>query len=185
VISVGIGSHPLVKVGTCPPHVGNLGRLRGCWPGVPGWIEAQEPEPDSQSCGSVGEAAVGGDTAAIVRLFGPVGEVVSPFLGRMPAPEFFAKLAVASRRSDIEVFDVLVSTTAALRAAAYLRYHWTLRDGAVVVFDCCDVFDFAHEPATDGSEPRIRRLTILYDTAPLRADVADNLAATAAGEPAE
>ncbi len=116
-----------------------------------------------------------GDIAGIVRLFGPIGEVVSPFLGLMPAPEFFAKLAAASRRSDIEVFDVLVSTTAAPRAVAYLRYHWTLRDGTVVVFDCCDVFDFAQGPAPDGSEPRIRRLTILYDTAPLRTEVTDNL----------
>jgi len=125
-----------------------------------------------------------GDTAAIVRLFGPAGEVVSPFLGRVPAPEFFARLAAASRRSDIEVLDVLVSTTAAPRAAAYLRYHWTLRDGAVVVFDCCDVFEFAQESAADGSEPRIRRLGIFYDTAPLRAAVADNLAVEAGGEPA-
>ena len=125
-----------------------------------------------------------GDTAAIVRLFGPAGEVVSPLLGHLPAPAFFAKLAAASRRSDIEVFDVLVSTTAAPRAAAYLRYRWTLRDGAVVVFHCCDVFDFAQEPAADGSEPRIRRLRIVYDTAPLRAEIADNLAAMAAGEPA-
>jgi hypothetical protein len=125
-----------------------------------------------------------GDTAAIIRLFEPAGEVVSPLLGCMPAPEFFARLAAASRRSDIEVFDVLVSTTTAARAAAYLRYHWTLRDGTAVVFDCCDVFDFAQEPAANRSEPRIRRLRIHYDTAPLRAEVADNLAITASGEPA-
>src|SRR5262245_46090564 len=57
-----------------------------------------------------------GDSAAIVRLFSPAGEVVSPFLGRVPAEEFFAKLAAASRRSDIEVLDVLMGTSEAPRA---------------------------------------------------------------------
>lgn len=123
-----------------------------------------------------------GDSADMVRLFSPVGEVVSPFLGRMPAAEFFAKLAAASRNSDIDVLDVLVGTTAAPRAAAYLRYRWTLRDGAVVVFDCCDIFDFAQDSA--DAEPRIRCLTIFYDTAPLRAEVADNFAVTTTDEPA-
>ena len=125
-----------------------------------------------------------GDTAAIVRLFGPAGEVVSPLLGHLPAPAFFARLAAASRRSDVEVVDVLVGTSAAPRAAAYLRYRWTLRDGTIVVFDCCDVFDFAGEPAADGPEPRIRRLRIFYDTAPLPAEVAANLAAAEGREPA-
>jgi ketosteroid isomerase-like protein len=124
-----------------------------------------------------------GDSAAIVRLFSPAGEVVSPFLGRVPAEEFFAKLAAASRRSDIEVLDVLIGTSEAPRAAAYLRYHWTLRDGTVVAFDCCDIFDFAHELAQE-SEPLIHCLTIFYDTAPLRAEVADNFAVTTADEPA-
>jgi ketosteroid isomerase-like protein len=142
------------------------------------------PDPSHTHAGVVRRylaALHAGDSAAIVRLFSPAGEVVSPFLGRMPAADFFAKLAAASRRSDIEVLDVLIGTTAAPRAAAYLRYHWTLRDGTVVVFDCCDVFDFAQEPAEE-SEPRIGCLTIFYDTAPLRAEVADNLAVAAADE---
>ncbi|GAA0918336.1 nuclear transport factor 2 family protein [Nonomuraea longicatena] len=110
-----------------------------------------------------------GDTAAIVELFAPGGQVISPFLGRLAAPAFFTRLAASSRSSRITPIDVLTSAAGG-RAVAWFHYRWTLRDGSVLDFDCCDVFDFA------AGSARVALLTIVYDTAPIRAQVGDKYA---------
>lgn len=103
-----------------------------------------------------------GDVAKLVSLFAPDGWVLSPILGRVAAGEFFAKVAQASSGARLTVHDVLASVEGHARAAAYFRYDWWLKDGALVSFECADVFDF--DPATGA----IRSLVILYDTHPLR-----------------
>ena len=114
-----------------------------------------------------------GDTAALVGTFEADGSVVSPFLGTMLARDFFPKLAQASSQSVITPLDLFASVepaTQGTRVAAYFRYDWTLKDGKVVTFTCVDVFDFA--PGSD----RIARMTIVYDTHPLREEVGDKYA---------
>ena len=125
------------------------------------------------------DALRSGDPERVVALFSNDGEVISPFLGRMPASAFFAKLADTSMSSEIDVFDVLVSAQGSPRAVGYFNYRWTLRDGTVLRFDCCDVFDFSppSAEAADGVEAaRIELMTIVYDTAPLRDQVGDKYA---------
>lgn len=113
------------------------------------------------------------DTTGLVDSFEAEGTVVSPFLGTMPAHRFFPKLAEASSGSVITPLDLFASVepaTQGTRVAAYFRYDWTLKDGKVVTFTCVDVFDFA--PGSD----RIARMTIIYDTHPLREEVGDKYA---------
>lgn len=113
------------------------------------------------------------DTAALIATFEPEGMVISPFLGNMGARDFFPKLAQASSLSVITPIDLFASVepaTQGTRVAAYFRYDWTLKDGKVVTFTCVDVFDFA--PASD----RIAKMTIIYDTHPLREEVGDKYA---------
>lgn len=116
-----------------------------------------------------------GDTAGLVAAFADDGRVHSPFLGTMPAPAFFAKLAQASQRSVITPIDLFASvqpTGELVRVAAYFRYDWTLNDGRVVHFDCVDLFGF--RPGSD----RIADMHIVYDTHPLREQVGDKYAPT-------
>ncbi len=113
------------------------------------------------------------DTAALIATFEPEGMVISPFLGNMVARDFFPKLAQASSLSVITPIDLFASVepaTQGTRVAAYFRYDWTLKDGKVVTFTCVDVFDFAL-----GSD-RIAKMTIIYDTHPLREEVGDKYA---------
>ncbi|MES2950899.1 MAG: nuclear transport factor 2 family protein [Pseudomonadota bacterium] len=113
------------------------------------------------------------DTAALIATFEPEGLVISPFLGNMVARDFFPKLAQASSLSVITPIDLFASVepaTQGTRVAAYFRYDWTLKDGKVVTFTCVDVFDFA--PGSD----RIAKMTIIYDTHPLREEVGDKYA---------
>ncbi|HDR9154931.1 TPA: nuclear transport factor 2 family protein [Burkholderia vietnamiensis] len=110
-----------------------------------------------------------GDVAAICALFTPDARIFSPFLGWMAPQPFFEKVAVASGQSRITPIDVCVSTTGARRATGYFVYDWGLNDGSAVRFECVDVFEF-------DDAARIERMTIIYDTYPIRSTVGDKYA---------
>jgi len=103
------------------------------------------------------------DYPQIVALFAPGGRVVSPFLGEMEAAPFFARLGGASTQNVITPIDVFVSADDSRRATAFFRYDWTVTDGTLISFEVMDLFEFA--PGTD----LVRRLSLIYDTHPIRA----------------
>ena len=105
-----------------------------------------------------------GDVAGMAELFSESGQVSSPFLGRMSPAPFFSQVVGASGQSRIETLDILVSAQGAPRAIGYFIYHWQLKDGSFVHFNCADVFDF-------DAQGRIELMTIVYDTHPVRAQV--------------
>lgn len=114
-----------------------------------------------------------GETAGLIAAFEDDGMVRSPFLGAMPAGDFFPRLAQASRESVITLIDLFASTMPGgevERVAAYFRYDWTLSDGRIVDFTCVDVFEFRPGSA------RIAAMHIVYDTHPLREQVGDKYA---------
>ena len=105
-----------------------------------------------------------GDVGGMTALFSDQAQVFSPFLGWMSPQPFFTQVVGASGQSRIETLDILVSAQGAPRAIGYFIYHWQLKDGSVVHFNCADVFDF-------DAQGRIARMTIVYDTHPVRAEV--------------
>lgn len=107
------------------------------------------------------------DLEGMVSLFTEDAWVLSPFLGRMPARNFFQRVIDASAATRLTVHDVLVSAEGHPRAIGYFLYDWWLLDGSRVSFDCADVFDF------DPESGRIRSMTILYDTHMIRTAVGD------------
>ena len=108
-----------------------------------------------------------GDIERVVTLFEPDGWVVSPFLGRMTAREFFPKVAEASSGAKLTVHDILTSAEGHSRAVGYFLYDWWLKDGSKVSFECADVFTFNPETG------KISSMVILYDTYPIRETVGD------------
>jgi ketosteroid isomerase-like protein len=123
----------------------------------------------SQQVRSYLKALERGDVAGICALFAPDAQIFSPFLGWMQAAPFFAKVSEASGDSTITPIDICVSTTGAPRATGYFIYDWVLKDGSAVCFECVDVFEF------DGNG-MIERMTIVYDTHPIRSTVGDKYA---------
>jgi len=107
-----------------------------------------------------------GDADRAAALFTPEGWVQSPFLGRLPVRDFFAKVSGASSGAKLTVHDVLVSAEGHLRAVAYYLYDWSLKDGTRVSFDCADVFNF------DADTGHIASIVLVYDTHPVRGVVA-------------
>jgi hypothetical protein len=106
-----------------------------------------------------------GDAEQAASLFVPGGWVQSPFLGRLSVRDYVNKVASASSKAKLTVFDVLVSAEGHLRAVAYYQYDWSLKDGSNVAFDCADVFNF------DSDTGRIESIVLVYDTSPVRAVV--------------
>lgn len=106
-----------------------------------------------------------GDAERAAALFVPDGWVQSPFLGRLPVREYVSKVASASSRAKLTVYDVLVSAEGHLRAVAYYHYDWSLKDGSNVTFDCADIFNF------DPVSGHIESIVLVYDTEPVRAAV--------------
>lgn len=111
-----------------------------------------------------------GDVVKITSLFEPDGWVCSPFLGRMPACEFFPKVMEASSRSKLTLHDIFISSEDQPRAVGYFLYDWWLKGGSKISFDCADIFTF--NPKTG----KILSMVILYDTYPIRETVGDKYA---------
>jgi ketosteroid isomerase-like protein len=113
------------------------------------------------------KALEAGDVDRAAALFTSSAWVQSPFLGRIPIREYVAKVSEASGRSELTVYDVLVSAEGHMRAVAYYLYDWRLKDGSRVSFDCADVFNF------DLDTGRIASIVLVYDTHLVR-DVVQN-----------
>ncbi|NQD55791.1 nuclear transport factor 2 family protein [Pseudomonas sp. CM25] len=107
-----------------------------------------------------------GDPESIIPLFSPSAVILSPFLGNMAPRPFFEKLKSASGPSKITPIDICVSQQGYPRATGYFRYDWVLQDGTPAPFECVDVFEF-------DTEGLITKMTIIYDTYPIRELVGD------------
>ena len=68
------------------------------------------------------EALGGSDYATIKSLFAEDGTITSPFLGLMPARDFFDRLGDAIRGNVITPIDVFLSSGDQQHAVAYFRY---------------------------------------------------------------
>ena len=113
------------------------------------------------------EALEASDVDKGAALFTADGWVQSPFLGRLPARAYLAKVASATSATVLTVHDVLVSAEGHMRGVAYYLYDWRLKDGSKVAFECADVFNF------DPDTGRIASVVLVYDTHLVR-DVVEN-----------
>ncbi|MEU5876775.1 nuclear transport factor 2 family protein [Spirillospora sp. NPDC047279] len=109
------------------------------------------------------ERLAAGDLDGVLALFRDDAVVESPLYGQMSARAFYTGLFEDTERSEITPVETFLSTSDPRRVAVRFRYDWTLADGTPTTFDCVDVMEFGAGP--DG---RIARLTIIYDTHPLR-----------------
>lgn len=105
------------------------------------------------------------DIEGIISMFSPDGFVISPYLGRMSAKDFFAKLGEASEQNKLTVFDVLVGEHGD-SVAAHFEYDWTLASGDKIVFEGVDYFKLSDSGL-------FASLSIFYDTYPTRQQVGD------------
>lgn len=97
-------------------------------------------------------------------LFTEDAKVVSPLYGERPAFAFYRDLFADTSRSETTLLNVFDATDGGASIALHFQYLWTLSDGKKVAFECVDVFKL------NETRDRFEKLTIIYDTAPLRGD---------------
>lgn len=100
------------------------------------------------------------DYDALMQLFAADAKVVSPLYGEQPATKFYRELLLDTQDSRLTFLDVFTNAQQR-KASLNFQYRWTMADGAIVEFDCVDIFEFD----TDG---KITKLKIIYDTAQTR-----------------
>lgn len=105
-----------------------------------------------------------GDLEGVRALFTSDAEIVSPLYGVRPAHDFYAELFADTSRSETTLLNVFDGSAEGRSVALHFRFIWTLASGKVVEFECVDVFELTED------RQRFARMTIIYDTAPLRAD---------------
>ena len=120
-----------------------------------------------------------GDLDAVLALFEMDAVVVSPLYGEVPARDFFAAVLTDTQSSRPRLVDVLRSTDDPRAVAARLRYGWTLSSGFEADFEVVDLFELGEHG------DRFARLTIVYDTAPVRESFAGMKQAWGAGSPVQ
>ena len=111
------------------------------------------------------ERLTAADYDAIVAMFEKGGWVDSPFLGKIAASDFSAKLGKASSRNMLTVHDVLFGENGD-SVAAQFEYDWTLASGDKILFQGVDYFRF-------GSSGKFASMSIFYDTYPAHEGVGD------------
>jgi hypothetical protein len=121
-------------------------------------------KPEPTICMRYLEALNQGRLDKVLALFEADAMVASPLYGTMPAATFYTRLFKDTRRSETTLLNIFRSTHTNTSMALHFRYNWTFRNEKVVSFECVDVF----ETTADGN--RFKKLTIIYDTAPIRAD---------------
>lgn len=105
-----------------------------------------------------------GDLDAVRALFTADATAVSPLYGVRRAYDFYAELFADTQRSETTLLNIFDTSADRAAVALHFRYVWTLSNGNVVAFECVDVFEL-----TDDRQ-KFRKITIIYDTAPLRDD---------------
>lgn len=109
-----------------------------------------------------------GDLDAVLALFLPDARVSSPLYGDRDAASFYTELFADTARSETRLLHVFDSSASTSAVALHFAYDWTLANGTPVQFECVDVFELSED------RERFVGITIIYDTAPLRAEFAAN-----------
>ena len=81
------------------------------------------------------EALGASDYLTIKLLFAQDGTVTLPFLGLMPARDFFDRLGGATKGTVITPIDVFLPSGDQQHVVAYFRHDWTVNDGTLITFN--------------------------------------------------
>lgn len=105
-----------------------------------------------------------GSLASVLALFAPKASIVSPLYGMIEVENFYRALFADTNRSVAKLLNIFLPSGDASSVALHFHYTWTLKSGKVVQFECVDVFELT------ADKQKFAKLTIIYDTAPIRAD---------------
>lgn len=112
-----------------------------------------------------------GSLDTVLSLFAPKATIVSPLYGVITAENFYRELFADTNRSLTKLLNIYLPSGDTTSVALHFHYTWTLKSGKIVQFECVDVFELT------ADKQKFSKLTIIYDTAPIRADFEESHAA--------
>lgn len=124
--------------------------------------------PAHPLCSAYLHALNEGNLSAVLSLFTPDAQVLSPLYGAKRASDFYRELFDDTNRSVTRLKTVFDHADTGSSIALHFEYDWTFQNGQLVQFECVDIFELTE----DGKY--FKSLKIIYDTAPLRADFERN-----------
>ncbi|SHF89493.1 Ketosteroid isomerase homolog [Microbulbifer donghaiensis] len=117
-------------------------------------------------CRNYLSALEGGDLEALLANFTDDAVAISPISGRQPARDFYTYvMRITSARKTV-LRDIFIGVSDPTRAAVHFSYTRTVGSGEPATIEGVDVFELTEDCR------RIASVTIIYDTAPVRADFA-------------
>lgn len=105
-----------------------------------------------------------GSLERVLANFAPNATIVSPLYGVVEAENFYRDLFADTNLSVTNLLNVFLPSGNTPSVALHFHYTWTLKSGKIVQFECVDVFELSSD------RQKFVKLTIIYDTAPIRAD---------------
>jgi hypothetical protein len=116
-------------------------------------------------CYSYLAALTSNDLESVRAFFTADAVVISPLYGRRRAHEFYAEVIAHTAKAEATILRIFNSADHSA-VAVHFRYIWTFPSGKEVDFECVDIFELAEDRQS------FTKLTIIYDTAPLRDEFA-------------
>jgi SnoaL-like domain len=106
--------------------------------------------------------ATNGDLSGVLTLFTPKAQVVAPIDGTMGVEAFHRKFFAEVRQSRSRVLNIFSTVDDLSAVALQFSHSWLLADGGSFDFEGINIFEL------DEAGRRFSKLTIVYDSAPLR-----------------
>lgn len=78
--------------------------------------------------------------------------------------KFYRGLFADTNRSVTRLLNIFLPSGETPSVALHFHYTWTLKSEKIVHFECVDVFELT------ADKKKFSKLTIIYDTAPIRGD---------------
>jgi|GEM_PF-823103 len=107
------------------------------------------------------KALLENDLTAMLLLFSEQATVQSPLYPLMKASDFFRKLFQTTYRTKVKYKNVFSRSLLPGVIAAHLELAGGPKNGVLVEFEAVDIFEL-------DANQKIQRLTIIYDTYPVR-----------------
>ncbi|HJO93591.1 MAG TPA: hypothetical protein QF753_09345 [Victivallales bacterium] len=115
------------------------------------------------------EALNSGNLEEVLSLFEENAVVISPLYGKLSAIKFYTDLFAETGNSNTTLLNVFEKSCSKNNCIAlHFNYEWTLKNNVIVNFECVDIVSI------NSKGDKFTKLTIIYDTYPIRKDYESN-----------
>lgn len=110
----------------------------------------------------------GNDLSSLLALFTENATATSPISGSQPAHAFYRYVMEVTSDRSMALKTIFVGASNPARAAVHMTYTRSIKGQCPSTIECVDIFDL------NADYSQFTGVTIIYDTAPVRAEFSDS-----------